>query len=104
MLNIPFWDNPKTGLALCAHGINPISAHPVKKSIYSDKSTKLQELLVKARTDAGLTQQELAKKLGKHQSFVAKYEGGERRLDMVEFIEICQVIGVDATKLITRII
>lgn len=75
----------------------------MKKSIYSDKSKELQELLIKARTDAGLTQQQLAKKLGKHQSFVAKYEGGERRLDMVEFIEICTLIGVDATKIMKRI-
>ena len=75
----------------------------MKKSIYSDKSKKLQELLIEARADAGLTQQQLAKKLGKHQSFVAKYEGGERRLEMVEFMEICKAIGVDSTKLMKRI-
>lgn len=75
----------------------------MKKTIYSDKSKELQGLLIKARNDAGLTQQQLAKKLGKHQSFVAKYEGGERRLDMVEFMEICKVIGVDATKLMKKL-
>ena len=72
----------------------------MKKTIHSDQSKKLLELLIKARKDAELTQQELADKLQKPQSFVAKYEGGERRLDVVEFQEICNAIGVDASKLI----
>ena len=57
----------------------------------------------KARKNAGLTQQEVADLLGKPQSFVAKYEGGERRLDVVEFIEVAQAIGADARRLISKI-
>ena len=75
----------------------------MKKSIYSEKSKKLQELLVQARLNSNLTQQQLADKLGRPQSFVAKYEGGERRLDVVEFIEVCESIGIDAAKLIKQI-
>ena len=75
----------------------------MKKSIYSEKSTKLQQLLVQSRLDANLTQQQLADKLGRPQSFIAKYEGGERRLDVVEFIEVCENIGVDAAKLIKQL-
>ena len=75
----------------------------VKKSIYSTKSKQFQEILVKARTDAGLTQQVLAAKIDRHQSFIAKYEGGERRLDVIEFIEICHVIGINPVKVIKQL-
>jgi transcriptional regulator with XRE-family HTH domain len=54
---------------------------------------------VKARKSAGLSQQELARRLHKPQSFVAKYEGGERRVDVVEFVTICKAIGTDPAKL-----
>jgi transcriptional regulator with XRE-family HTH domain len=47
-----------------------------------------------------LTQRELADRLHKPQSFVAKYEGSERRIDVVEFLVVCQAIGVDSAKLL----
>ncbi len=56
--------------------------------------------MMKARKSAGLTQRELAKRLHKPQSFVAKYEGGERRVDVLEFIEICKAIEADPNKLL----
>ena len=55
---------------------------------------------IKARKTAGLTQHELARRLHKPQSFVAKYEGGERRIDVVEFVTICQAIGADSAKIL----
>ena len=76
---------------------------PLKKSIYSNKHKQLCELLVEARKDAGLTQQELANKIGKHQSFVAKYEGGERRLDLIELMEISDKIGFNLSSLIKKL-
>jgi transcriptional regulator with XRE-family HTH domain len=60
----------------------------------------VRELLIAARDKAGLTQQKLAKRLGKHQSFVAKYEGGERRLDVIEFIVIVREIGADPVRML----
>ena len=51
------------------------------KSIHTDKYTKFCEILIKYRNERGLTQIQLAEKLGKPQSFVSKYEIGERRLD-----------------------
>jgi len=51
-----------------------------------------------------LTQQELAKRVHRPQSFVAKYEGGERRVDVVEFIEICMALGADPNKLLKVLI
>ena len=59
------------------------------KSIYSKQQELLCELLIEARLEAGLTQQEVADALGHSQSYVAKIEGGERRLDVIEFIDLC---------------
>jgi transcriptional regulator with XRE-family HTH domain len=49
---------------------------------------------------AGLTQHEVAKRLKKPQSFVAKYERGERRIDVVEFLAITRAIGADPAKIV----
>jgi transcriptional regulator with XRE-family HTH domain len=48
----------------------------------------------------GLTQQKVAATLGKPQSFVAKYEAGERRLDVIEFIAVAWAIGADPVRLL----
>ncbi len=56
-----------------------------------------------ARDHAGLSQVELAGRLGRPQSFVSKYESGERRLDVAEFIEICEVLGTPASKIIKKL-
>ena len=52
------------------------------------------------RMDAALTQAELAARLNRPQSFVAKYENGERRLDVVEFIEVAEAIGFDPAEFV----
>ncbi len=49
----------------------------------------------KRRIEANLRQQDVAARLARPQSFVAKYENGERRLDVVEFIEVAEAIGFD---------
>ncbi len=64
------------------------------KSLRSPQHRELLRRLIAAREKAGLTQQTVAKRLGRHQSFVAKYEGGERRLEVIEFVQICEAIGV----------
>ena len=68
-----------------------------KKTIHSDKQRKLCAMLVNSRKEAGLTQQALAENLKRPQSFVAKYEGGERRLDVIELQEIAQALKVDVS-------
>jgi transcriptional regulator with XRE-family HTH domain len=73
-------------------------ARKLDKSVHSESQSALCELMIKARKSAGLTQRELATRLRKPQSFVAKYEGGERRIDVVEFLTICQTIGADPAK------
>jgi transcriptional regulator with XRE-family HTH domain len=65
------------------------------KSIYTAEQERLQELLRQVRAGAGLTQTDLARRLRKPQSFISKYESGERRLDLVELQRICKAMGVD---------
>ncbi|MBI4924123.1 MAG: helix-turn-helix transcriptional regulator [Devosia nanyangense] len=72
----------------------------MSKSIHSPEHAKLRELLIAARKSAGLTQQDVADRLKRPQSFVAKYEGGERRLDVVEFLEIAGALGTDPVKVV----
>jgi transcriptional regulator with XRE-family HTH domain len=57
-------------------------------------------LLVEAREDAGLTQAEVAERMSKPQSFVSKYERGERRLDFSEFIELAAILSIDVPKFV----
>ncbi len=63
---------------------------------------RLQGLLREARTAAGLRQADLARRLGKPQSFVSKYESGERRLDLVELRQVCAAIGISLEELVRR--
>jgi transcriptional regulator with XRE-family HTH domain len=67
----------------------------MSKSIHSPEHRALLALLVDARQKAGLTQKDVAQKLNRPQSFVAKYEGGERRIDVVEFITVARALGHD---------
>lgn len=61
---------------------------------------KFRELMVEVRKSANLTQAELSKRLNRPQSFVSKYERGERRLDVVEFGEVARALGLDPVKLL----
>jgi len=71
----------------------------MQKSLKSPEYARLIAMLVAVRHAAGVRQQALAKKLGKPQSFIAKYEGGERRIDLIEFIEIARALGTDPIRL-----
>ena len=66
------------------------------RSLHTPEYEYFRSLLITAREEAGLTQAEVSARLGRPQSFVAKYEGGERRLDVVEFIQVCAALDVDA--------
>jgi transcriptional regulator with XRE-family HTH domain len=76
----------------------------MSKSIHGPEHLALRELLVEARKAAGLTQQQVAEKLGRPQSFVAKYEGGERRLDVLEFIAVARVIERDPVEMLSVLV
>lgn len=70
------------------------------KSAFSRKHAQLRKVLVEARREAGLTQVALAKKLGRPQSFVSKFERGERRLDVAEFLDVARALGIDPARTI----
>ena len=72
------------------------------KSHYSQHQTKLQDLLRRIRLDAGLRQEDLAKRLGVPQSFVSKCESGERRLDLVEIRQICKAVDISLSEFVER--
>lgn len=57
------------------------------------KRALLQDALKQIRLNAQLTQSDLARRLGKPQSYVSKYESGERRLDVIELEEVCLALG-----------
>jgi transcriptional regulator with XRE-family HTH domain len=76
----------------------------VTKSVHTRNYRLFLDLLIKARKDVGMTQEELAKSLNRPQSFISKCENGERRLDVVELLEILQAVGLDPLKFIKKIV
>jgi transcriptional regulator with XRE-family HTH domain len=75
----------------------------VTKSTHTRDYDRFRSLLIAARKKAGLSQAQLAKRLAKPQSFVSKFERGERRLDVVEFRSVAQALGLDALRLLRRL-
>ena len=73
------------------------------RSINSATYVRFRELLIECRNKAGLAQTELADKLGRPQQFVSRYELGERRLDVGEFLEIADHLGIDPAKMIREL-
>ena len=74
------------------------------KSVHTRNYRLFLESLIKARKNAGVTQEQLAKRLNRPQSFVSKCENGERRVDIVELLEILQSIGVEPIHFIRKIV
>ena len=72
----------------------------MRKSIHTESQKHLQALLREMRLEKGLRQGDLAKRLGTPQSFVSKYEAGERRLDLLEIRAICNSLDISFVKFI----
>lgn len=69
-------------------------------SIFSQRHQDLIAFLAETRKAAGVTQVELAARLGKPHSFVSKVERGERRLDVIEFCQVAEALGRDPAMLL----
>jgi len=76
----------------------------MSRSVFTDAYAVLTDALVEARGVAGLTQLELAGKIGRPQSFVSKFERGERRIDLIEFCAISHALSQDPLVLFSRIL
>lgn len=85
-------------------GVMASRARGLVKSLHQPEYQALCALLTEARRKAGLSQQEVARRLKRPQSFVAKYEGGERRLDVIEFLSVSEALGADPVKLLRSVV
>ncbi|MGA0594574.1 helix-turn-helix domain-containing protein [Enterovirga sp. CN4-39] len=74
------------------------------RSLSSARQKRLAELLIQYREQAGLNQAEVAKALGRHQPFVSNLESGQRRLDVVELLDLGEAIGFDPVQMIQELI
>jgi len=83
-------------------GFLPVQAKITSMS-YDSRYEQLQKALIEARQSAGLTQAEVSSRLNKPQSFVSKYESGERKLNLIELMDLCKVLSVDIGVIIERI-
>ena len=72
----------------------------MEKSLRTPEQKAFQSLLKSKRKALGLTQAQLASRLGRPQSFVAKYETGERRLDVIEFCTVARNLSLDPAALL----
>jgi transcriptional regulator with XRE-family HTH domain len=75
----------------------------VAKTLGSKRHQALIALLIERREAAGMTQAQLADRLGEYQSFVARLESGQRRVDVVEFLELAEVLGFDAGRALAAV-
>ncbi|MGD0024123.1 MAG: helix-turn-helix transcriptional regulator [Xanthobacteraceae bacterium] len=73
------------------------------KTLGSKRHKALIDLLIAKREAAGMTQADLAARLGEYQSFVARLESGQRRVDVVEFLELAETLGFDPAKAISAL-
>jgi transcriptional regulator with XRE-family HTH domain len=75
------------------------------RTFATKRHTALVAFLKKKRKDADLTQMQVAKRIGRYQSFITDYERGQKRIDAVELVQIAEAIGfdpIDAIRLIKR--
>jgi transcriptional regulator with XRE-family HTH domain len=75
----------------------------MEKSIYTTQQKRLKELLRQLRGEAGLRQIDMAERLGVPQSFVSKYESGERRLDILELRAVCVALRISLEEFARRL-
>jgi transcriptional regulator with XRE-family HTH domain len=74
------------------------------KSLYSPTYERFLSELRKARMASGVTQVQAAERLGRPQSFISKCESGERRIDVAEFLALCEAFGTDPFEIIRTLL
>jgi transcriptional regulator with XRE-family HTH domain len=76
----------------------------LRKTLRTKGHRTLIDILVESRKQAGLTQRDLAARLRRPHSFIGRIEAGERRIDVIEFIEIARVMGLDPKQLFDKLL
>lgn len=75
----------------------------MSSTLKSPRHRRLADIVAEQRRAYGLTQYDVATKLGRHQPFVAHIESGQRRIDVVEFLQLAAVIGFDSGAVIQEL-
>lgn len=78
----------------------PLEGRAVPKGFQDERYRRLIGMLISERQTKGMSQASLAEALGTHQQFVSRFETGERRLDIIEIVDVAACLGIDATQLI----
>ena len=73
------------------------------KTLVTERHQRLIALIIEAREKSGMTQTDLADALGEYQSFDARLESGQRRLNVIEFIRLAEVLDFDLTEMISKV-
>jgi transcriptional regulator with XRE-family HTH domain len=76
----------------------------LRKTLRTKGHRTLIDILVESREQAGLTQRDLAARLRRPHSFIGRIEAGERRVDVIEFIEIARVMDLDPEQLFAKLL
>jgi len=79
-----------------------VAMRSARKSIHTPEHTLLRNWLISTRNKRGFSQRDLADVLGVVHSYVGKVESGDRRLDIIEFLEYCGALGVDPRDFIVQ--
>jgi transcriptional regulator with XRE-family HTH domain len=82
---------------------NVLSKNDADSNFRSPADARAAEMLKELRLKKGMTQQELALKLGKPQSFVAKYETGARRIDLLDLIALSRALDFDPGRFVAKL-
>jgi transcriptional regulator with XRE-family HTH domain len=72
------------------------------RTLGSPRHEIVRAFLLEQRKKRGLTQTEVAKRLGRYQSFVATLESGQRRIDVVELLDLAEALGFEPASLLKR--
>lgn len=75
----------------------------MRTEIYSKEHVKLRIVLKRERIAAGLRQSDVAARTGRSQAYISKFERGDLRLDVVDFVRICGTIGCDPHRVMDEV-
>ena len=79
-------------------------ARQMREGLYSPINLRLCEFMKEARLNAGMTQAELAKKTGRTQAYISKFEANQLRLDVADFLAFCKALDIEPSAAIALLV